>query len=308
MARKKTTIAILMFSKNTDRSPVEKAQRRFIEEIEAAGYKAEVLYYNLFSVFFSQGKLEIYYNNKKIKANQYKFILVQYYFLNIEFTSNMFVVEALDKLGVKTFNSLPSVLLAKNKRESLFKLALNNIPIIPTGINFSQFFLDQQLNHFGDKKIIAKANNGSMGYGVSILDSKISFISFMEFIGQKMQPSNILIQPFINSNNEDYRLFVVGNQVVATMKRKALGIEFRANVSKGGQGKMVQPTKKMKVLAMRAVKTLGLDYAGVDLVKDQKGRLYVVEVNSNPGLKIEHATGVNIVKQIVSHCIEKTEK
>ena len=301
----KKTIALLVFFKNMERSEREIVNDRFIEEIERAGYNSEILFYNLFSIFFKAGKVEVYYDNKRFKPQKYLCLIVQYYFLNNEFASNMFIVKVLNGLGVKTFNSLESVLLAKNKRETLYSLAKAGLPVIPSGVNFSQFFLDQQLKHFGNHKIVAKTNNGSMGYGVSILESQISFISFMEFVGNIYQPSNILIQPFIKSNNIDHRIFIVGGKVVATMKRQALGIEFRANVSKGGIGVAIKPDRKMAELAVKATKFLGLDYAGVDVIRE-KNKLMVVEVNSNPGFKIELAAKINVVRAIVKHCIKKS--
>jgi len=303
----KKIIGVLVFSKKYDKTPIEKINSRFIEEIELAGYQAEIFYYDQFSVFFERNKINLYYGNKKFSTQKIICIISQYYFLNAEFSTNMFIVKCLADSGIKVFNSLNSVLLAKNKRETLYKLSQADLPIIPTGINFSQFFLDQQLAHFGKNKIVAKANNGSMGYGVSLLNSSISFISFMEFIGNIYQPSNILIQPFIEVGGEDYRIFVVGNKVITAMKRKAKGIEFRANVSKGGIGSSVKITKNMEKLALQATKILGLDYSGVDIIKDKKGKLYIVEVNSNPGFKIETATNINVVKEIIKHCIKKSK-
>jgi ribosomal protein S6--L-glutamate ligase len=257
-------------------------------------------------VFYSANKLEVYYQKKKINPKKYLYFISQYYFISAEFANNLFIVNALNQLGIKVFNSLSSAIRAKNKRESLFILAQHGLPIIPTGINFSQFFLDQQLKHFGKHKIIAKANIGSMGYGVTVLDSHISFISFMEYMGVKEQPVNILVQPFMDAQAEDYRIFVVGNKVVATIKRKAHGVEFRPNISKGGRGTSIKPNKKIVNLAIKAIKVLGLEYAGVDIMQ-VKNKLMLIEVNSNPGLEIENITGINIVKKIVTHCIKKSK-
>jgi len=303
----KKTIGLLAFSKHTDAPLRERINTRFIEEIEKAGYEGEILYYDLFSVFYKQKSLEIYYDNNKFISKKYLCVIPQYYFLNYQFANNAFIVTCLNQAGVKTFNPLEASQLAKNKRESLFLLAMKGLPIIPTGINFSQFFLDQHLKRNEGKKVVAKANLGSMGYGVSVLDSPISFISFMEFMGATNQPVNTLIQPFVEAQGEDYRVFVVGNKVVAVMKRKAKGIEFRANVSKGGSAQSIRPSKKMADLAVRASRLLGLEYAGVDIVR-VKNKLMIVEVNTNPGLEIEKITGVNVVEKVIKHVIMKAKK
>ncbi|PIR05778.1 hypothetical protein COV56_00985 [Candidatus Kuenenbacteria bacterium CG11_big_fil_rev_8_21_14_0_20_37_9] len=147
-------------------------------------------------------------------------------------------------------------------------------------------------------------NSGSLGYKVSVFESHISFISFMEFMGGLVDSASILIQPFINAGHEDHRLIVVGDRVIAAMKRKARGIEFRSNISKGGIGIKFKPTKPMVDLAIRSTKILGLDYAGVDII-EEKEKMMIVEVNANPGLEIEKITGVNIVKEIIQYGIKK---
>ena len=308
MKEKKSDVGLIIFSKKTDQLPIEKINLRILEEIKKQDLKPKIFYYDHFSVFFKKNKLEIFYDNNKINPKKFSFFITQYYFLNQEFSNNMFIVNCLNELGIKVFNSISSANKAKNKRDTLLKLSMNGLPIIPTSINFSGFFLDQHLKRNNNNKIVVKSNNGSMGYGVSVLDSHISFVSFMEFVTNKFQAVDILIQPFVESNNEDYRVFVVGNRIVAGMKRRANGIEFRANVSKGGLGIKFKVSKKMAGIAIRATKILGLDYAGVDIIKDKKGDLMIVEVNSNPGLKIENATGINIAGEIIKHCIKKSKK
>jgi len=113
--------------------------------------------------------------------------------------------------------------------------------------------------------------------------------------------ASILIQRFIEeSNGEDIRIFVVGNKIVASMKRTSEVGEFRSNVHRGGHTEMIKPTGKEQYIALNAVKYLGLGVAGVDLIRSRKGPL-LIEVNASPGLQgIEGATGVNIAGAIVS--------
>jgi ribosomal protein S6--L-glutamate ligase len=303
--KKSKKIGILLFSSEDSNENIR--AMRLSEEIEKKGFAPEIFYCELFSVFFKQNKLEIYYNNKKFNPQQFLCFLPRYSLTNGELHSKFSIVNFLIKLGVKAYNSPEPAFLAKNKRDSLVMLALNGLPVIPTGINYSQFFLDEHLRRNKNNKIVAKANSGSLGYSVSLLDSHISFISFMEFIGsQNVYPANILIQPFIESNSRDYRLFVVGNRVVASMKRQAKGVEFRSNISKGGVGEKIKPSKEMESMAIKATKILGLDYAGVDIMKE-KNKPMIVEVNSNPSLEIERITGINVVERIINHAIKKTK-
>lgn len=300
----KNRIGIIIFSRHTDQSLSARNNTRFVEEIEDAGYEADIYFYDLFSVFYKKNYLEIYYDNKKFNPNKYKFFVAKYDLVNYQNINNTFIIQCLNRAGIKVYNNVEAAVLAKNKRDSLFLLAGKGLPIIPTGINFSPFFLDRHLKRNQGKKIVAKTNLGSLGYGVSVLDSPISFISFMEYIASLNPTVNILIQPYVEARGEDYRVFVVGNKVIAAMKRKASGIEFRANISKGGFGSKIKPDKKMADLAIAATKHIGLDFAGVDIVKT-KNKMMIVEVNANPGLEIEKITDVNIVKAIINYLIKK---
>ena len=112
--------------------------------------------------------------------------------------------------------------------------------------------------------------------------------------------TSILVQEYIEeSNGEDIRIFVVGDKIIASMKRSSEVGEFRSNVHRGGSTEVITPTKKEQSIALNATKYLGLGVAGVDLIRSKKGPL-LIEVNASPGLQgIEAATGLNIAKEII---------
>lgn len=304
MKRTKKKIGLLFFNAQSENLN-NYVFKRFKEEAAKNNYELQPLPYYLFSIFYKQNELLIYFNNKKFKPTEYEYIIARY---NITGRYNLYdsfsIARYLELTGLKIYNSPQAALLAKNKRDSLLKLAMHKLPVIPTGVNYSTFYLDNHLKRNLNKKFVVKANSGSLGYQVTLLESPISFISFMEFVGGTMEPANLLVQPYINSNSQDYRLIVVGRRVIAAMRRQGQGIEFRSNISKGGRGIKIKPTQKMTRLAVKAVKILGLDYAGVDIIK-QKNKLMIVEVNANPGLKIEGVTNVNVVSKIIKYCIRK---
>ncbi len=303
--KNKRKIGLLLFNNFNDAFN-EYELGRFKEESKKLGYVLEILPYYLFSVFYQRNRLVVYFNNQKFKPRAYQCIIARYNQNRQNIYHNFSIARYLELSGVKVYNSPTASFLAKNKRDSLLKLALHNLPVIPTGINYSTFYLDPHLNNNADKKFIIKANQGSLGYQVALSESPISFISFMEFMGSAFEAANLLIQPYINSNSQDYRLIVIGQRVVAAMRRQAKGIEFRSNISKGGEGIKIKPTVKMSQLALKSVKLLGLDYAGVDIIK-QKNKLMLIEVNANPGLKIEQITQINIVQKIITYCLRKSK-
>ena len=112
--------------------------------------------------------------------------------------------------------------------------------------------------------------------------------------------TNILVQEFIKeAGGSDIRCFVVGNKVIAAMKRQAPEGEFRSNLHRGGTASVIKLTPKERATAIRAAKVMGLNVAGVDLLRSQRGPL-VMEVNASPGIRgIEEATGIDVAGLIL---------
>ncbi len=115
-------------------------------------------------------------------------------------------------------------------------------------------------------------------------------------------------EEYINeAGGADIRCFVVGDKVVATMMRQALPGEFRSNLHRGGSATLIKITPTERATAVKAAKVMGLNVAGVDLLRSERGPL-VMEVNSSPGLEgIETSTGKDIAGMIIEF-IEKHAK
>jgi ribosomal protein S6--L-glutamate ligase len=111
-----------------------------------------------------------------------------------------------------------------------------------------------------------------------------------------------MLQKFIKeSEGTDLRVFVVGGEVIASMKRIAKEGDFRSNIHRGALAQTVQPSQECKRMALRATKILGLQVAGVDMLQTGKGPL-LLEVNSSPGFQgLEEATSVNVAKKIIQY-------
>jgi ribosomal protein S6--L-glutamate ligase len=112
--------------------------------------------------------------------------------------------------------------------------------------------------------------------------------------------TSILLQRYVEeANGEDIRIIVVGDKVIASMKRSSEVGEFRSNVHRGGNTEVVEITKREKYIALNATKYLGLGVSGVDIMRSKNGPV-LLEVNASPGLKgIEGATGINVAKHII---------
>jgi len=163
------------------------------------------------------------------------------------------------------------------------------------------------------KKILEKVNypiifkfpSGTGGKGVMYAESFAAASSLMDALETLRQP--FLIQEYIETGGEDIRIIVVGDKIVAAMKRKAIVGEKRANIHAGGEGEAFLPDSHMKKIVLEAARVIGVDICAVDTLESAKGPL-VVEVNLSPGLQgITKATGVNVSDKIAKYLYEKTK-
>jgi ribosomal protein S6--L-glutamate ligase len=147
---------------------------------------------------------------------------------------------------------------------------------------------------------VIKLTEGTQGTGVILAERAAASRSVIEaFRGLY---ANFIVQEFIGeAKGADLRCFVVGSTVVAAMRRQAKPGEFRSNLHRGGSAKAVQLSEEEQETAIRAARVMGLNVAGVDLLRSKRGPL-VLEVNSSPGLEgIEGATGVDVAGSIIDY-------
>jgi ribosomal protein S6--L-glutamate ligase len=162
------------------------------------------------------------------------------------------------------------------------------------------------LKMVGGAPVVIKLLQGTQGIGVVLAETRKAAESVIEaFMGLK---ADILVQEFIKeAGGADIRCLVIGEKVVAAMKRQALPGEFRSNLHRGGSASLIKITPAERKTAVNAAKIMGLNVAGVDLLRSERGPL-VMEVNSSPGLEgIEAATNKDIAGMIIEF-IEKNAK
>ncbi len=198
------------------------------------------------------------------------------------------------------------ILRAQNKVRTLQILNRKKLPIPNTVFAINPENIDEQISLLGGTPVIIKLQEGTQGLGVILAETRQSAKSIIDTF-YKMNAS-ILIQEYIKeSNGEDIRVFVVGGQIIATMKRIGAEGDFRSNIHRGGTGVPAVLSKQEKKMAIKACQYLNLDVAGVDIIRSKKGPL-IIEVNSSPGLKgIEHYTGINIAESIIKLIERKCE-
>lgn len=208
------------------------------------------------------------------------------------------VLRQFEMMGVFPLNESVAISRSRDKLRALQLMSRKGIGMPLTGFARSPDDIDDLIQLAGGPPLVLKLLEGTQGIGVVLAENKNNAKSLIEaFLELDV---NIMVQEYIKeSKGSDIRCFVVGNKVVAAMKRQAIEGEFRSNIHRGGHAEYVRITPEERKTAVTAAKTIGLNVAGVDLLRSNRGPL-VMEVNSSPGLKgIEKASGKNVAGMII---------
>lgn len=211
-----------------------------------------------------------------------------------------------ESMGIYTTNTSSAISQSRDKLFSLQLMLKGGIDIPTTGFANSPMDTNDLIEMVGGAPLIVKLLEGSQGRGVVLAETKKAAESVINAF--KSLRANLLVQKFIKeADGKDLRCFVIDGKVVASIERTAAPGEFRANIHQGGTASVVKITREERTLAIKAAKILGLQVAGVDIIRSKSGPL-LLEVNSSPGLEgIESATGKDIAGMIISS-IEKKLK
>ncbi len=216
------------------------------------------------------------------------------------------VVRQFEMMGVFTLNESVAISRSRDKLRSLQLLSRKGIGLPVTAFGYSPDDTRDLIQLVGGAPLVIKLLEGTQGKGVVLAETDQAAESVIDaFRGLK---AYFLTQEFIaEAKGADIRCFVIGDRVVAAMKRQAKDGEFRSNLHRGGTAMAVKVTPQDRATAVRAARTMGLNVAGVDLMRSHHGPV-VLEVNSSPGLEgIESATGKNIAGLIIEF-IEKNAR
>jgi ribosomal protein S6--L-glutamate ligase len=203
---------------------------------------------------------------------------------------------------VQTFSAVKSVAIvrSRDKLRTMQILSKAGLGIPKTAFASHPREIDHLIDQVGGTPVVIKLLEGTQGIGVVLAETRKAAKSVLEaFYGLN---ANILVQEFVKeSQGADIRAFVVDGKVVGAMKRQGKEGEFRSNLHRGGEGKIIRLSRDEKAAALKAASALGLAIAGVDLLQSARGPL-ILEVNSSPGLQgIESATGIDIAGHIIKY-------
>lgn len=273
--------------------------RRLIESAEACGHEVRVLdvlrcYMNIVS-----HKPTIHYQGEKLTGFD---AVIPRIGASVTFYGTS-VLRQFEIMGVYSLNESVAITRSRDKLRSLQLLSRRGLGLPVTGFANKPGDIKDLIKMVGGAPLVVKLLEGTQGIGVVLAETQKAAESVIEgFMGVK---ANILVQEYIKeAGGADIRCLVVGGKVIAAMKRQAEAGEFRSNLHRGGSASLIRITPEERSTAVRAAKVMGLNVAGVDLLRVNHGPV-VMEVNSSPGLKgIEAATGKDVSGMIIQY-IEK---
>ncbi|MGY6629710.1 MAG: 30S ribosomal protein S6--L-glutamate ligase [Wenzhouxiangella sp.] len=217
------------------------------------------------------------------------------------------VLRQFEMMGTFPLNESVAVNRSRDKLRSLQLLARRGIGLPVTGFARAPDDIGDLIEMVGGAPLVAKLLEGTQGIGVVLCETRKAAESVLEaFMGLNV---SIMVQEYIKeAGGADIRCFVVGDKVVAAIKRQAKPGEFRSNLHRGGTAELIKITPEERAVAVRAARIMGLNVAGVDLLRSNHGPL-VMEVNSSPGLEgIENATGKDVAGMIIQFLEKNARK
>ncbi len=283
------------------RGPRLYSTRRLVEEARLRDVDVAVLDPMQFSLFVAEQDIGILHEGQKF---DYDAVIPR---IGHSITKHgVSVLRHLEQLEVWTANSSTGILQSRDKLNSSQILGRNKIPTPKTAYVRDMKDVGRAIETVGGLPVVVKVTQGTQGQGVFLRHTIHETRNLVQ--GLLVSGKAVLIQEYIaESHGKDIRALVVGGRVVAAMRRKARGREFRSNYHLNGTVEPVQISEEYAAIACRAARLLGLNIAGVDLLEGNDGPL-VLEVNSSPGLEgIEKASGVNVAGEIIDYVISESD-
>jgi ribosomal protein S6--L-glutamate ligase len=270
--------------------------RRLREAAISRGHKVKVLDTLKFSIDLEEGQPDLYFRSKHL--SHYDAVLPR---IGASITYfGTAVVRQFEQMDVFTANSSAGIVNSRDKLRCLQILSRHGLGMPTTTFVRDRTDILPAIERIGGAPVIIKLLEGTQGVGVILADT----VKVAEAIIETLQTTrqNVLVQKFVaESKGRDVRALVVGDQVIAAMRRVAQGGEFRSNVHRGGRTEAVELDDRYRETAVRAAQIMGLRVAGVDMLEGNDGP-QIMEVNSSPGLEgIETCTKLDIAGAIIDY-------
>lgn len=276
--------------------------RRLKQAAEERGHKAIVLSTLRFAIELKEGEPDLYYRSKAL--SEYDAVLPR---IGASITYfGTAVVRQFEQMDVYTPNTANGITNSRDKLRALQILSRHDIGFPHTTFVRGRKDVLPAIERLGGAPVIIKILEGTQGVGVILAETTKVAEAIIETMQSAKQ--NVLLQKYVSeSKGRDIRAFVVGENVVASMRRVAQGDEFRSNVHRGGVAERIELDPVYEQTAVRAAQIMGLRVAGVDMLEGAGGP-QIMEVNSSPGLEgIEGATGLDVAGAVIDYMANQVD-
>ena len=275
------------------RNPNLYSTKRFLEAIAQKGHEGRVIDHLKCDIIMDESGPCMYYEGEKLTDID---AVIPRIGSSVTFYGSA-VVRQFEMMNVFTAVESQAITRSRDKLRSLQILSRSGVGLPKTAFTNSSKEENKVLKHIGQAPVVIKLLEGTQGLGVILAETNKAAISVVEAF--ESLKTRVILQEFIEeAGGADLRVFVVNGEVVGAMKRQGAEGEFRSNLHRGGNAKIIELSKEEESMAIKAVECMGLAIAGVDLLQSKRGPM-VLEVNSSPGLEgIEEATGVDIAEKL----------
>lgn len=278
--------------------PGNYSTKRLKEEAEKRGHKVEIIKYRDCYASIEQNNPTVSYRGENL--SDFDAIIPRIASHMTRYGTA--IVRQFEMKGMYTPSSSIAITRSRDKLRSMQLLAKAGVGIPKTVVSRNTTDIDDLLESLGGMPVIIKLATGTHGNGVVLAETKKAAKSTLQaFYLTNEEGTNILLQEYVKeSAGTDIRAFVVGSRVLASMKRQSLDDDFRSNLHQGGEGTPIKLTDEERKTAIKAAKAMGLNIAGVDMMRSNRGPL-VLEVNASPGFGIEKVTGRDVASAIIEY-------
>ena len=278
------------------RAPRIYSTRRLYNAAQKRGHDVHILNSLRFNIDLTHGSPNLQYRGKSL---QYYDAILPRIGASITYFGTI-LVRQFEMLDVYTPNTARGIANSRDKLRALQTLERHNIGIPDTTFVSDSKDIKPAIARVGGTPVVVKLLSGTHGIGVMLARDDITAEALLQTLQSTKQ--DVVLQRFVTeSSGRDLRALVVGDKVVAAMRRIAAGDEFRSNLHRGGRTEVVEVTPEQEQTAVRCAQIMGLRVAGVDMLESNRGPL-VLEINSSPGLRgIETATGIDVAGEIIDY-------
>ncbi|PCI97639.1 MAG: RimK family alpha-L-glutamate ligase [Alphaproteobacteria bacterium] len=282
----------------------EEEDNRLVNSAKAQGHDAKLLHVTKCSLTVCSNTPEIYYEGSPI-SQIFDVIIPRIDTAHTEY--GLAVLRQFQSMHIFTSDNAYALKLGRDKLRCTQRLLKEEVPFPTTGFAYSNEDFDNIIKTVGGVPLVIKLIEGTEGVGVFLADDMKHAVNLLKTFKKLSTP--LIVQKFIEeSAGTDIRAFVVGGEIIACMERKSSDGDFRANIALGGHSKAITLSEEEKNIALKATQAIGINIAGVDLIRSHSGTL-VIEINTSPDFGgqwgLESISKVDVAGAIIKFAVNE---